>query len=61
MLSIIELSYNEVACYLAILRWIPAKRTVLNDYDKVGCKLEPFVDAIMKPGLKVIMTRSEIT
>ena len=45
MLSIIELSYNEVACYLAILRWIPAKRTVLNDYDKVGCKLEPLVDA----------------
>ena len=34
-MSIIEL-YNEVACYLAILRWIPAKRTDLNDYDKVG-------------------------
>ena len=42
-MSIIEL-YNEVACYLAILRWIPAKRTVLNDYDKVGFE-EALVDA----------------
>ena len=42
-MSIIEL-YNEVACYLAILRSIPAKRTVLNDYDKVGFE-EALVDA----------------